>query len=104
MNIESPTEESPDVDHNKEPKNLMLAFANREFNVMVEFGSVVSRVTKKMTEDIGCNDSKAWRSRRPNPTKLKIFNISPIRNISTLYCDVSSQRIERKTIAPHNCT
>ena len=55
---------------------------------MVDTGSVVSLITKRIAQEIESHDSSAWWRRQPNSLKLKSFNISPIKNLGTLYCEV----------------
>ena len=57
---------------------------------MVNTGSVVSPITKRIAQENELHDSSAWWIRQPNSMKLKSFNISPIKNLVTMYCDVQS--------------
>ena len=55
---------------------------------MVDTGSVVSLITKRIAQEIESHDSSAWWGRHPISMKLKSFNISAIKNLGTLYSGV----------------
>ena len=55
---------------------------------MVDSGSSNSLVTERMAHEIEDRDKNSWWSRKTNPTNLRSFTNTPIRNVGTLYCDI----------------
>ena len=78
------------VEENGGPKNFFLKVGNSEINIMIDTGSVVSLITKRIAQQIELHDISAWWSRQPNSRKLKSFNNSPIKKLGTMFCDVQS--------------
>ena len=63
------------VDENGYPKYRIVNFGNNKFNIMVETGSVVSLITKRIAQEIESDNTSAWWSCQPNSMKLKISTI-----------------------------
>ena len=82
VNLISPTEVSPT------PTKLHIKFGKIKYWVMVDAGSSNSLVTKRMAHEIADRDKNGWWSRKTNPTNLRSFTKTPIRNVGTLYCDI----------------
>ena len=82
FNLISPTETSPT------PTKLYIKFGNTKYWVMVDSGSSNSLVTERMAHEIEDRDKNSWWSRKTNPTNLRSFTNTPIRNVGTLYCDI----------------
>ena len=82
VNLISPTETSPT------PTKLHIKFGNTKYWVMVDSGSSNSLVTERMAHEIEDRDKNSWWSRKTNPTNLRSFTNTPIRNVGTLYCDI----------------
>ena len=79
------------LDENEDPKYLFVKIGNSKNNIMVDTGSVVSPITKRIAQEMQSHDSSAEWSGQPNSMNPKSFNISPIKNLGTLYCDVQSE-------------
>ena len=71
-----------------EPKYLFTNLGNRGYNIMVDTGSIVCLVTKRIAREIDEADSNAWWRPTTNRTHLKPFNNTPIKSLGTLHCDV----------------
>ena len=82
VNLISPTETSPT------PTKLHIKFGNTKYWVMVDSGSSNSLVTERIAHEIEDRDKNSWWSRKTNPTNLRSFTNTPIRNVGTLYCDI----------------
>ena len=55
---------------------------------MVDSGSSNRLVTERMAHEIEDRDKNSWWSRKTNPTNLRSFTNTPIRNVGTLCCDI----------------
>ena len=55
---------------------------------MVDSGSSNSLTTERMAHEIEERDKKSWWSRKTNPTNLRSFTNTPIKNKGTVYCDL----------------
>ena len=55
---------------------------------MVDSGSSNSLTTERMAREIEDRDKNSWGSRKTNPTNLRSFTNTPIKNNGTMYCDV----------------
>ena len=82
VNLISPTQTSPT------PTKLHIKFGNTKYWVMVDSGSSNSLVTERMAYEIEDRDKNSWWSRKTNPTNLRSFTNTPVRNVGTLYCDI----------------
>ena len=90
MTSEGDESSNSSVDEKGDPKYLFVKFGNSEFNIMVDTGSVVSLITKRIAQENETHYSSAWWGRQPNSIKLESFNNSPIKNLGNLYCEVQS--------------
>ena len=82
VNLVSPTEGSTT------PTKLNVTFGNNKYWVMVDSGSSNSLITERMAQEIEERDKSSWWSRKTNPTNLRSFTNTPIKNKATVYCDV----------------
>ena len=82
VNLISPTEVTPT------PTKLHIKFGNTKYWVTVDSGSSNSLVTERMALEIENRDKNSWWSCRTNPTNLRSFTNTPIRNVGTLYSDI----------------
>ena len=55
---------------------------------MVDSGSSNSLITERMAHEIDDRDKNSWWSRKTNPTNLRSFTNTPIRNVGTMYCNI----------------
>ena len=79
------------LDENEDPKHPFVKFGDSKINIMVDTGSLVSPITKRIALEFESHDISAEWSGQPNSMNPKSFNISPIKNLGTLYCDVQSE-------------
>ena len=84
VNLVSPT------DGPTTPTKLNEKLGNTKYWVMVDSGSSNSLITERMAREIEDRDKNSWWSRKTNPTKLRSFTNTPIKNRGTMYCDVQS--------------
>ena len=82
VNLISSTELSP------KPTKRHIKFCNTKYWVMVDSGSSTSLVTERMAHEIEDREKNSWWSRKTNPTNLRSFTNTQIRNVGTLYCDI----------------
>ena len=82
VNLVSPT------DRPTTPTKLNVKLGNTEYWVMVDSGSSNSLITERMAREIEDRDKNSCWSRKTNPTNLRSFTITPIKNKGTMYCDV----------------
>ena len=70
------------------PTKLNVTFGNNKYWVMVDSGNSNSLITERMAHEIEERDKNSWWSRETNPTNLRSFTNTPIKNKGTVYCDV----------------
>ena len=70
------------------PTQLNVKLGNNKYWVMVDSGSSNSLITERMAREIKDRDKNSWCSRKTNPTNLRSFTNTAIKNKGTMYCDV----------------
>ena len=55
---------------------------------MADSGTSNIWVTERKAHEIEDRDKNSWWSRKTNPTNLRSFTNTPIRNVATLYCNI----------------